>query len=61
MSSVPLNFLPEAAAEASEATSYYEECSQGLGVRFRLEVESICAAIAEHPLLWQGAMEDTEE
>jgi plasmid stabilization system protein ParE len=24
-----------------------------LGVRFRLEVESACAAIIQHPLLWR--------
>ncbi len=48
-----LEFLPEAAQEAAEATAYYEEAEAGLGVRFREEVESVAAAILSHPLLWR--------
>ena len=48
-----LGFLPEASAEVECVTSDYEARSTGLGVRFRSEVESACAAIVQHPLLWR--------
>ena len=48
-----LEFLPEAALEAEEATRYYEERVPGLGMRFRLELKSVCTAIARKPLLWR--------
>jgi len=48
-----LEFLPEAAAEAEEAARYYEQHVPGLGARFRMEVESACAAIIRQPLLWR--------
>lgn len=48
-----LEFLPEAVCEAEEATRYYERCVPGLGVRFRQEVESVCAAVVRQPLLWR--------
>ena len=51
--SVVLEFLPEASGEAEEATRYYEERVPGLGVRFRAEVESVCASIVRQPLLWR--------
>lgn len=35
MNGAVLEFLPEALADAEEATHYYEECLEGLGVRFR--------------------------
>ena len=35
-------------------TGDYEAANTGLGVRFRREVESACAAILEHPLLWRA-------
>jgi toxin ParE1/3/4 len=47
-----LEFRREATEEMIEATSYYEDCEPGLGVRFRLEVESMCAGILRHALLW---------
>ena len=47
-----LEFLPEAEEEAAEATAHYEEAETGLGVRFRMEVESAATAILQHPLLW---------
>jgi len=51
MNGVVLEFLPEALADAEEATAYYGECLDGLGVRFRAEIESLCAAIIRQPLL----------
>lgn len=51
--SAGFEFLPEASRDAEEATSYYEGCVAGLGTRFRLELESVCAAIVRHPLLWR--------
>lgn len=48
-----LDFLPEAAAEAECIAGDYEARSAGLGSRFRAEIESACAAIAQHPLLWR--------
>jgi plasmid stabilization system protein ParE len=51
--SAVLEFLPEAFAEAEEAVQYYEQCVPGLGIRFRAEVESVCATIARQPLLWR--------
>ena len=48
-----LEFLPEAAREATEATAYYEEAEPGLDVRSRKEVESVAAAVLSHPLLWR--------
>jgi len=48
-----LEFLPEAAAEVECVTGDYEARTEGLGVRFRAEVESACAAIVQHPLLWR--------
>lgn len=51
--SLILEFLPEASAEVECVTGDYEARSVGLGVRFRSEVESACAAIVQHPLLWR--------
>jgi plasmid stabilization system protein ParE len=51
--SLVLEFLPEAAAEVTAATEYYEVRVSGLGVRFRLEIESVCGAVVQHPLLWR--------
>lgn len=48
-----LEFLPQAIEEFEEATQYYEEREPGLGLRFRMEIESVCAAIARQPLLWR--------
>ena len=48
-----LEFLPEASAEVECVTGDYEARSVGLGARFRSEVESACAAIVQHPLLWR--------
>ena len=48
-----LDFLPEASAEVECVTGDYEARSVGLCARFRSEVESACAAIVQHPLLWR--------
>ena len=48
-----LEFLPEAAAEVECVTGGYEARAAGLGSRFRTEIESVCAAIVQHPLLWR--------
>ena len=47
-----LEFLSEAWIEAEEATRYYEDRVPGLGLRFRLQLESVCATISGQPLLW---------
>ena len=51
--SLVLEFLPEASAEGECVTGDYEARAVGLGVRFRSELESACAAIVQHPLLWR--------
>ncbi len=51
--SLVLDFMPEAAAEVECVTGDYEARAVGLGVRFRTEIESVCAAIVQHPLLWR--------
>ena len=48
-----LEFFSEASAEVECVTGDYEARSVGLGARFRSEVESACAAIVQHPLLWR--------
>jgi hypothetical protein len=48
-----LEFLPEAAAEVQCVIGDYEARAPGLGVRYRCEVESVCAAIVQHPLMWR--------
>lgn len=51
--SLVLQFLPEAFAEVECVTGDYEARSPGLGLRFRHEIESACAAILQHPFLWR--------
>jgi plasmid stabilization system protein ParE len=51
--SLALEFLPEAAAEIECITGDYEARVPGLGARFRSEIESVCSAIVQHPLLWR--------
>src|SRR5215217_2972076 len=48
-----LGFLAEAAAEVECVVGDYEARSIGLGSRFRAELESVCAAIVQHPRLWR--------
>jgi plasmid stabilization system protein ParE len=52
-----LEFLPEATAEVECLTGDYEAKTSGLGARFREVVESTCAAIVQHPLLWRERSE----
>jgi hypothetical protein len=40
----------EATTEFREAVAWYEEQSEGLGVRFVLEVDKVMAAVASQPL-----------
>ncbi|MGH8045783.1 MAG: type II toxin-antitoxin system RelE/ParE family toxin [Chthoniobacterales bacterium] len=47
-----MEFLPEALGDAEETTRFYESCMPGLGLRFRLELEGVCAAIGRQQLLW---------
>ena len=49
--SFALEFLPDAAAEVEEATRFYEGLMAGLGVRYRLEVERACIALAHEPAI----------
>jgi plasmid stabilization system protein ParE len=46
-----MEFLPEALVDAEETTRFYESCVPGLGRRFRVELENVCAAIDRQPLL----------
>lgn len=48
-----LEFLPEAAAEFYEASTYYESQEEGLGARFRDEVLEICRLVVQQPVLWR--------
>ncbi|MGA3170857.1 MAG: type II toxin-antitoxin system RelE/ParE family toxin [Chthoniobacteraceae bacterium] len=48
-----LKFVPESVAELECVTGDYEARAKGLGSRFRVEVESACAAIVQHPFLWR--------
>jgi plasmid stabilization system protein ParE len=50
--SVSLDFLPEA-VDVAKAVEWYEAREPGLGARFRREMESVCSAILQHPLLWR--------
>jgi plasmid stabilization system protein ParE len=45
----------EAASEFREAVAWYEGQSEGLGVRFILEVDTVMAAIATQPLRFSKA------
>jgi plasmid stabilization system protein ParE len=51
--SVSLDFLPEAVDDVAKAVEWYEAREPGLGARFRREMESVCSAILQHPLLWR--------
>ena len=55
--SLALEFVAEASAELECVAGDYEAKVPGLGVRFREEVESTCAAIVQHPLLWRERSE----
>ena len=45
-------FHPEAEAEFVEAIEYYEECEEGLGYDFAVEVYSSIQRIVSYPQAW---------
>ena len=45
-------FHPEAEAEFVEAIEYYEECEEGLGCDFAVEVYSSIQRIVSYPQAW---------
>jgi plasmid stabilization system protein ParE len=47
-----LEMHPEARLEFREAIAYYEDCSDGLGLEFAMEVYASIKRIAKTPLLW---------
>ncbi len=49
----PVIFAPEAESEFLDAVAYYEDCSRGLGKRFRLMVELYIKRIREVPLMYR--------
>ena len=46
---------PEATTEFREAVAWYEEQSEGLGVRFVLEVDAVMTEIASQPFRFRKA------
>ncbi len=52
-----VSFHPEAETEFNFSIDYYEDCSEGLGADFALEVYSAVQRILEHPKAWT-IMED---
>ncbi len=45
-------FHPDAALEFEEAINYYEECQNGLGYDFSIEVYSAIKRIINNPKAW---------
>ncbi|MCR4290435.1 MAG: hypothetical protein NUV86_09285 [Candidatus Scalindua sp.] len=45
-------FHPEAEAEFTQAIDYYEECEEGLGYDFAVEVYSSIQRIVSYPKAW---------
>jgi toxin ParE1/3/4 len=52
------SFHPEAEAEFKEAIDYYEECEQGLGYDFSIEVFAGIQNIISYPTAWPVIEED---
>ncbi|MBI5193777.1 MAG: type II toxin-antitoxin system RelE/ParE family toxin [Nitrospirae bacterium] len=52
------SFHPEAAAEFNESIEYYEECEQGLGYDFSIEVFNCIQKIVNYPTAWPVIEED---
>lgn len=46
------SFHSEAETELQEGVSYYEGCSEGLGLDFALEVHAAVQRIREYPTAW---------
>jgi len=51
-------FHPQAEAEFLHAIDYYENCREGLGYEFVVEVYSAIERILAHPKAWQILEED---
>jgi hypothetical protein len=51
-------FHPEAEAEFAEAIEYYEECEEGLGYDFAVEVYLSIQRIVSYPKAWQAIDEE---
>ena len=45
-------FLPAAEKDLIESTDYYEQCQDGLGTDFSIEVYNAVIRILEHPQAW---------
>ena len=45
-------FHPEAEAEFLQAIEYYEDCAEGLGYDFSVEVCSATQRVTSHPKAW---------
>jgi len=52
------DFHPEAETEFLEAIGYYEDCDEGLGEDFSLEVNSAVQNILSYPTTWPVLEED---
>lgn len=46
------SFHPDAEVEFNHAIAYYEECSEGLGLDFAIEIHSTIGRILAHPKAW---------
>jgi hypothetical protein len=46
------SFHPEAETEFNLSIDYYEDCAEGLGMDFAVEVYSTIQRIIEHPKAW---------
>ena len=51
------SFHPEAEAEFLDAIDYYEDCEEGLGIDFAVEVQSAIDRAVQHPRAW-AVLED---
>ena len=52
------SFHPEAETEFYEGMNYYEECEQGLGYDFSIEVYSTIQNILDYPTAWPTFEDD---
>jgi hypothetical protein len=53
-----LLFHPEAETELFAAIEYYEQCAEGLGYDFSIEIHSTLQNIVAHPSAWPTLEED---
>lgn len=53
------SFHPDAKRELIEATSYYEECQEGLGLEFAKEVYATVQRISRFPSAWSKLSKHT--